>query len=150
MRLLLLCTAITALGIGAPVIAAGDLTRADVQEVVLTMGTDDAGRMYFEPSEFVFETGQAYKLKLVNIDPIKHEITFGEAGEKMFTRKVEVEDADGEMIVEVKGAVHEVEVGPGRTVDWYFVPVQTIEVAELACELEGHREVGMHGLVTFK
>lgn len=130
--------------------AVGDLTREDVQEVVLTMGSNDDGDMFFEPNEFVFETGQAYKLRMVNSDAIKHELTFGEAGEKMFTRKIQVETADGEMIVEVKGAVHEVEVGPGQTVDWYFVPVQTIETADLACELAGHREAGMFGTVTFK
>ena len=33
--------------------AVGDLTREDVQEVVLTMGTNDDGDMYFEPNEFV-------------------------------------------------------------------------------------------------
>ena len=150
MKLVFLSTVIAAIVIGAPVIAAGDLSRADVQEVTLNMGTNDDGTMYFEPNEFFFETGQAYKLKMVNTDLVKHEVTFGEAGEKMFTRKVQVEDADGEMIVEVKGAVNEVEVGPGQTVDWYFVPVQTIELAELACELEGHVEAGMHGHVTFK
>ena len=150
MKTLIVCTATAAIAMAAPVFAAGDLSRADVQEVIIKMATNDDGSMYFEPSDFVFETGQAYKLRMVNLDPVKHEVTFGEAGEKMFTRKIEIEDTDGELIAEIKGAVHEVEIGPERTVDWYFVPVQTIEATELYCELEGHREAGMVGTVTFE
>ena len=82
MKTLIICTATAAIAMASPVFAAGDLSRADVQEVIIKMATNDDGTMYFEPSDFVFETGQAYKLRMVNLDPIKHEVTFGEAGEK--------------------------------------------------------------------
>ncbi len=127
--------------------AAGDLSRANIQEVAIEMGTNDDG-MYFTPSEFKFETGVAYKWVLTNVDDIKHEVSIGEMKEKIFTRKIEIVDAEGELVAEVKGSIHEVEVGPHQSVEWYFVPVQTGEAMVLACELEGHAEAGMVGTVT--
>jgi len=124
--------------------AESDLSRANVQEVVLEMGTNDDG-MYFSPKEYKFETGQAYRLVMVNVDDIKHEVSLGEMSERIFTRKIEVTGADGDMVVEVKGHINEVEVGGNQTAEWFFVPVQTTDAVEIACELEGHRESGMFG-----
>lgn len=132
-----------------PVLAAGDITRTDVQEVRMEMGSKGS-KMYFEPSELTFETGKAYKLVLVNVDKLKHEVTLGEATEKMFTRKVEVLGPDGKMLAEIKGAVHEIELAGGATAERYFVPLQPVKKAETACELPGHKEAGMHGLITFE
>lgn len=69
---------------------------------------------------------------------------------KVFTRKVEVVGADDKMIAEVKGAINEVEVGPGGTVEWFIVPVQTGDNIEMECAIEGHKEAGMVGTVTIK
>jgi len=124
--------------------AQGDLSRANVQQVVLEMGSNDDG-MYFSPADFRFETGQAYKLVLVNTDDIKHELSLGDMVERIFTRKIEVEDADGNLVVEVKGRVHEVEIGPHQQVEWFFVPVQTTSAVQISCEIAGHKEAGMVG-----
>ncbi len=67
---------------------------------------------------------------------------------KIFTRKVEVLAADGTMIAEVKGAVNEVEVGAGGTVEWFIVPVQIGKNIPVECALEGHKEAGMVGTFT--
>ena len=147
MRRMLIASGIIALGMASPVIAEGDLSRANVIDVTIEMGSNADG-MYFKPDHFDFVTGQGYKLVMVNVDEIKHELALNEMGERIFTRKIEAADADGNLITEVKGAIHEVEVGPGQTVEWFFVPVQTTEDALITCEIPGHLEAGMKATVT--
>lgn len=127
--------------------ADGDLSRANVQTVVLEMGTND-GKMYFKPNHLKFSTGQAYKLVLKNVDTVKHEIEAGEFVEKIFTRKVEVRDDHGGLLAEIKGSIREIEIGPMAQVEWFFVPVQSGANLALECALPGHREAGMTGLIT--
>jgi uncharacterized cupredoxin-like copper-binding protein len=138
---------IAALAVAGPAVAEGDLSRANVIDVVIEMGSNDDG-MYFSPDHYEFVTGQAYKLVLTNVDEIKHEIALNEMGERVFTRKVQASDPDGNLITEVKGAINEVEVGPGMTVEWFIVPVQTTgDAAEITCEIPGHLEAGMRASV---
>lgn len=144
MRTLASAVAIMALAHAIPVQAEGDLSRAHVIDVTIEMGSNDDG-MYLKPNHFEFKTGQAYKLILVNVDEIKHEIALNEMGEKIFTRKVEIQDDAGELVAEIKGTIREVEVGPHQTVEWFIVPVQTTdEPVEITCELAGHYDSGMH------
>ncbi|MFT5220275.1 MAG: putative cupredoxin-like copper-binding protein [Gammaproteobacteria bacterium] len=126
--------------------ASGDLSRANVQTVVLEMGTRD-GRMYFEPNHLTFETGQAYKIVLRNVDTVKHEVEASEFAEKVFTRKVEIRNGKY-LVAEVKGSIREIEVGPKSEVEWFVVPVQTGKKMEMVCALPGHKEAGMFGTVT--
>jgi uncharacterized cupredoxin-like copper-binding protein len=138
---------IVALAAASSVFAEGDLSRANVIDVVIEMGSNDDG-MYLNPDHSEFVTGQAYKLILTNVDEIKHELALNEMGERIFTRKVEASDPDGNLITEVKGAIQEVEVGPGMTVEWFIVPVQTTDgPVEITCELPGHLEAGMRASV---
>jgi hypothetical protein len=44
-------------------------------------------------------------------------------GARVYTVKVEVADPGGEMLAEVHGAVHAIELAPGATVTWYFYPM---------------------------
>jgi len=149
MKTFLATAAALALAAGTAAFAAGDLSRTNVQTVTLEMGTNEDG-MFFSPKKMEFETGQAYKLVMTNVDEIKHEVALGELFERIFTRKLEIADKNGDLIAEVKGPVYEVEIGPGWTVEWFFVPVQTEENAILACELPGHKEAGMWNTVTLK
>ncbi len=142
MKYLSFAASILAAAIATPALAEGDLSRANVIEVHMEMGSNDDG-MYLSPANYVFETGQAYKLVMTNVDEIKHELALNEMVERIFTRKIQVEDADGNLVTEVKGAVWEVEVGPLQTVEWYFVPVQTMDEVEITCEIAGHYESGM-------
>lgn len=142
MKRILVSAALVALGTAGAGWAAGDLSRANVQTVRLEMGANDDG-MYFKPNDLTFETGKAYKLEMVNVDDIKHEVSLNELTERIFTRKVEIETPDGDLVAEIKGRIHEVEIGPHQTVDWFFVPVQTVDDAEITCEIEGHKEAGM-------
>lgn len=137
-----------ALAASWPAFAGGDLSRTDVIDVVIEMGSNDDG-MYLKPDTFGFETGRAYKLILTNVDEIKHELALNEMGERVFTRKVEASDADGNLVTEVKGAIREVEVGPKKTVEWFIVPVQpTGGPVEITCEIPGHLEAGMRASAT--
>ena len=144
---LLLATAAIAFASGAQ--AAGDLSRADPQEIVLEMGTS-GDKMYFKPDHLDLETGKAYKIVLRNLDEIKHEFAGHELIDKLFTRKVEIADSSGNLVAEIKGNVREIEIGPKREVEWFIVPIQTGENIAMECELEGHREAGMVGTVTIK
>ncbi len=145
-------TIATIIGLSALVVATnataeGDLSRANVIDVTIEMGSNDGG-MFFRPDKYNFVTGQAYRLILTNVDEIKHEIALNEMGERIFTRKIEASDTDGNLITEVKGSINEVEVGPGMTVEWFIVPVQTTDgPVEITCEIPGHLEAGMRASV---
>lgn len=141
----------TTLAATGPALADGDLSRANVIDVVMEMGSSDGGKMYLKPDSYEFVTGQAYRLVLTNVDEIKHELALNEMVERIFTRKIEASDAEGNLITEVKGSINEVEVGPGKTVEWFIVPVQTTdEPVEITCEIPGHLEAGMRASVMIK
>lgn len=100
--------------------AEGDLSRVDTQEIVTEM--ELKGReMHFKPNHLDLATGKAYELVLRNVDTQKHEFESHGLVEKIFTRKVEVVQ-HGKMLAEIKGAVREVEIGPGAEAVWYIVP----------------------------
>lgn len=150
MKSIISAAAVAMLAAAIPAQAEGDLSRANVIDVTIEMGSNDSG-MYLKPNEFEFVTGQAYKLILVNVDEIKHEIALNEMGERIFTRKVEITDDAGNLVAEIKGTIREVEVGPKQTVEWFIVPIQPTDgPVEITCELPGHYEAGMLASVTIK
>jgi uncharacterized cupredoxin-like copper-binding protein len=135
--------AVLVVSLAGSAFAEGDLSRANVMDVVIEMGSNDDG-MYLKPDHYEFVTGQAYKLILTNVDEIKHELALNEMGERIFTRKVEIADENGDLFAEIKGSIREVEVGAGKTVEWFIVPIQTTdEPVEITCEIPGHLEAGM-------
>ena len=140
--------ALPVFGLVAQAYAGGDLSRADPAEIVIEMSQKDAKHMYFKPDHINLETGKAYKIVFKNLDKIKHEFAAPEFAARVFTRKVEVLGADGKMIAEVKGAINEVEVAGGGTVEWFVVPVQTAKNIPMECAIEGHKEAGMVGTIT--
>jgi uncharacterized cupredoxin-like copper-binding protein len=140
-----LCAVLAWAALGGAALGAGDLAAQEPRTVRLTLG-DARNRMVFAPKTLSFETGVLYKLVLHNAGPEKHELDAPELVSAVYTRKVEVLDADGRMLAEVKTpTLQEIEVAPGATVEWYFVPVRTVEDGELLCDLPGHREAGMVG-----
>lgn len=149
MKALPILLAITAFLFTSGAQAAGDLSRASPQEIVIEMGTS-GDRMYFKPNHLDLETGKAYKIVLRNLDETKHEFAGHELFEKLFTRKVEISDLSGDLVAEIKGNIREIEVGPKREVEWFIVPIQTGENIPMECELEGHKQAGMVGTVTIK
>ena len=133
--------------------AEGDLTRQEPIEVNVSLGTKE-GKMVFEPNTLTFETGKLYKLVLSNPSPVKHYFTSYSFASKVFTRKVEVLK-DGNAVAEIKGDISEIEVFPGGTSEWWFVPIQTGTFTDLHCHVgmdggETHASQGMIGTIIIK
>lgn len=142
------------LAMGGASLAQGDLTRQEPIEVRVNLGNPEDARV-FEPADITFETGKLYRLVLRNPSKTKHYFTSPGLAERVFTRKVDVKDADGERVSEIKGAIREIEVFPGGTAEWWFVPVATVESTALYCNVEDedgktHTEKGMVGKIEIK
>jgi uncharacterized cupredoxin-like copper-binding protein len=135
--------------------ASADLTRQEPIVVKVNLGNAEDARV-FEPSGITFETGKLYRLVLHNPSKVKHYFTSPGLAERVFTRKVEVMDASGEKTVsEIKGAIREIEVYPGGTAEWWFVPVAAVGSTELFCNVKDedgktHTEKGMVGSIEIK
>lgn len=135
--------------------AGGNLAKQKPIEVRLDLGKDGVDTHRYYPDTLTFETGKLYKLVIHNPSNSKHYFTsLGLAG-KIYTRKVQVMDDLGKgakTIGEIKGAIREIEVYPGGTAEWWFVPVATGTV-NMGCgikEKDGktHKEKGMRGKIT--
>ncbi|MBI2880715.1 MAG: biphenyl 2,3-dioxygenase [Candidatus Tectomicrobia bacterium] len=122
--------------------AAGDLSAQNPIVVEVRLGSRQ-GHLAFEPKELTFETGRLYKLVLINPSPVKHYFSALRFAAAVWTRKVQ--DAG----MEVKGAIREIELLPGKRAEWFFVPVQA-GVFELRCTIPGHAEAGMIGRVALR
>jgi uncharacterized cupredoxin-like copper-binding protein len=110
---------------------------AAVDTVAIHLGTA-AGELRFDPDHMQFTAGQRYRLVLDNPSPEKHYFTAKDFADGLWTQKVQ---AAG---VEVKGAIHELELKPGATAEWVFIPERP-GVYELHCAIAGHAEAGMVG-----
>ncbi len=145
LRLLKFCcvfwlAAIAIVGLVVPSAMAGDrIASTDTTEVRVSLG-NEAGALKFFPNEFEFVAGRTYKLVLRNPSPEKHYFTSKDFADVSWTRKVE---ASG---VEVKGAIRELELKPGATAEWVFVPEKP-GVYDLECTIAGHAEAGMTGTI---
>ncbi len=134
---------------GSLVFAKGDLTKQTPEVQKINLGSKSGQLAYF-PNHLEFETGKLYKLVIHNPSPQKHYLAAPGLAGAVFTRKVEVKGDHGEMIGEIKGVISEIELGPGGTAEWYFVPVKTGTRMELSCSIAGHKEGGMTGTVTIR
>jgi uncharacterized cupredoxin-like copper-binding protein len=148
----ILATAITVGGAGA----AGDLSRQTPIEITVTLGKP--GQHVFEPNRLRFETGKLYKLILTNTSNDPHYFTSHAFTQLIYTRKVQVTQMrDGKLVTlaEFKGAIREIEVYPGHSAEWWFVPVATGRVTDLQCGISGadgktHADHGMVGEIVIE
>lgn len=101
------------------------------------------GELKFVPNNLEFETGKKYKLILDNPSPIKHYFTAKDFADAIWTQKVEAGN------VEIKGAIHELELKPGAEAQWVFIPEKT-GIYDLYCSIKGHKEAGMIGKIVIK
>ncbi|MDZ4842762.1 MAG: hypothetical protein SH859_11580 [Hyphomicrobium aestuarii] len=138
----------------AVAMAAGDLSRQTPVEVTVELGTA-AGDLKFVPSSVEVETGKLYKLILKNPSPNRHYFSAPMLGSRVFTRKVQVFGKEGgkDAIAEIYGGITRVEVAPGATAEWWFVPVATGTVA-FQCNSgkagEKNADKGMIGQIVIK
>lgn len=156
MRLALLSGALASLGLclgGSPVAqAAGDLSRQTPIEITVELGKPGQHHAFI-PNQLKFETGKLYKLVLKNLSDDPHYFTSHEFSQRIYTRKVQVtQERDGKpsVLAEFKGAMREIEVYPGHTAEWWFVPIATGRLNDLRCGIVGkdgvsHADHGMTG-----
>ncbi|MTJ53723.1 biphenyl 2,3-dioxygenase [Anabaena sp. UHCC 0253] len=111
-------------------------------EITVSLG-NAANELKFEPNQLEFISGKRYNLKLNNPSPQKHYFTAKDFADAIWTQKVEAGN------VEIKGAIHELELKPGAKAEWVFVPLKPGKYA-LRCTIPGHAEAGMRGEILIK
>jgi uncharacterized cupredoxin-like copper-binding protein len=132
---------------------AGDLTRQEPIDIKVDLGGQGSGQYAFHPNSIRLETGKLYKLVLHNPSQEPHYFSSPQLAALVFTRKVQVMDRPGgKAIGEIKGVIREIEVYPGGTVEWFFVPVATGLAGDLHCPImapdgKTHAAHGMVGTV---
>lgn len=133
------------LSMGAAMAAPSDssvptlLQRSPV-EITVSLGTS-TNELRFVPDHLGLTAGQPYKLILQNPSQQKHYFTAKDFADIIWTQKVEAGN------VEVKGAIHELELKPGATAIWMFIPIKSGNYS-LRCPIPGHIEAGMTGTIT--
>jgi uncharacterized cupredoxin-like copper-binding protein len=115
-------------------------SQQPVNEVTIHLGTV-AGELKFEPANLEFESGKRYQLTLDNPGQQKHYFTAKDFADSIWTQKVEAGN------VEIKGAIHELELKPGAIAQWVFIPLKA-GAYRLHCSIPGHSEAGMQGMLT--
>jgi uncharacterized cupredoxin-like copper-binding protein len=136
--------------------AAGDLSRQEPIEITVELGKP--GQHAFVPNKLRFETGKLYKLILRNPSSDPHYFTSHAFTQLIYTRKVQVvQNRDGKTttLAEFKGAIREIEVYPGQTAEWWFVPVAAGRATDLRCGIVGadgksHSDHGMVGEIVIE
>nr|WP_225938713.1 plastocyanin/azurin family copper-binding protein [Kovacikia minuta] len=125
--------------IAAPTSVTGDLSKQAAIEVQVSLGTA-TDELKFVPDNLEFVTGKRYKLVLNNPSSQKHYFTAKDFADGIWSQKVEAGK------VEVKGAIHELELKPTATAEWVFVPIKPGSYP-LRCTIPGHAEAGMTGVI---
>ncbi|MFN6483503.1 MULTISPECIES: plastocyanin/azurin family copper-binding protein [unclassified Nostoc] len=120
----------------------GDLLKQPATEITVSLG-NSANELKFEPNHLAFEVGQRYQLRLNNPSQLKHYFTAKDFADGIWTQKVEAGK------VEIKGAIHELELKPGAEAEWVFVPLKSGTYG-LRCTIPGHTEAGMTGEIAIK
>ena len=119
---------------------AADIVSAADWDSMLTVRVD-MSELIFTPESLTLETGQPYKLEIVNTGTVKHYFTAEGFYQSVAFRKAQT--SEGEYKAPYFKAI---EVFPGDQVDLYFVPVVQGVFGSL-CTIAGHEEAGMHGTI---
>lgn len=133
----LLCLSISFLGMVTPAKADIPAISQAAIEVKVNLG-NSANELKFVPNQLEFIAGNRYNLVLTNPSPQKHYFTSKDFADAIWTQAVETDK------IEVKGAIHEVELQPGGELEWIFIPIKPGKY-ELHCSILGHTEAGMTG-----
>lgn len=114
--------------------------NTDFEIINVSLGNEQ-GQLIFSPNQLKFSAGKKYKLVLDNPSPEKHYFTAKDFADASWTQKVQAGK------VEVKGAIHELELKPEGLAEWVFIPEKQ-GIYELYCSIKGHKEAGMKGTIT--
>jgi uncharacterized cupredoxin-like copper-binding protein len=114
-----------------------NILKQPATEITISLG-NSANELKFEPNHLEFVPGKRYLLRLNNPSQLKHYFTAKDFADSIWTQKVQAGK------VEIKGAIHELELKPGGEAEWVFVPMKPGSY-ELHCAIAGHTEAGMKG-----
>ncbi|MBW4613435.1 MAG: cupredoxin domain-containing protein [Desmonostoc vinosum HA7617-LM4] len=114
-----------------------DLLKQPATEITISLG-NSANELKFEPNHLEMVSGKRYLLRLNNPSQLKHYFTAKDFADGIWTQKVEAGK------VEIKGAIHELELKPGAEAEWVFVPLKSGKYG-LRCPISGHTQAGMTG-----
>lgn len=114
-----------------------DLLKQPVSEITVSLG-NSANELKFEPNNLELVAGKRYLLHLNNPSQLKHYFTAKDFADGIWTQKVEAGK------VEIKGAIHELELKPGAEAEWVLVAIKPGKYG-LRCPIPGHTEAGMTG-----
>lgn len=117
-----------------------DLYRQNVTEIKVSLG-NSANELSFFPNRLEFVAGKRYKLVLDNPSPQKHYFTSKDFADASWSQKVQAAK------VEIKGAIHELELKPTGEAEWVFIPIKP-GTYNLRCTIPGHTEAGMTGTIS--
>jgi len=118
----------------AKALAGADWSKMETVTVTMT-------EYSFSPSPIVLKEGVPTRFVLKNAGKEAHYFVAERFFKTIATRKVQ--GSDGEVKAPSFTAV---EVYPGRTLEWFFVPAQKGEY-DLLCTVKGHAEHGMKGRI---
>jgi uncharacterized cupredoxin-like copper-binding protein len=121
------------------VFAATPLSKQSPLVKSIELGTV-AGELKFVPDHLTFLAGRRYQLQLTNNSSTKHYFTAKDFADAIWSQKVDAGN------VEIKGAIHELELRPGTRADWVFIPLRS-GIYQLRCTVPGHTEAGMIGTI---
>lgn len=125
----------------SPALAASPaLSQQPATEIQVTLG-NTAGELKFVPDTLQLTANKRYKLVLTNPSSVKHYFTAKDFADAIWTQKVDAGN------VEIKGAIHELELRPGSKAEWVFVTLKP-GAYNLRCVIPGHTEAGMTGKIT--
>ena len=140
-----------------PARAAGDLAQQEPVDVRVELGKAGSDEHRFFPAEIGFETGKLYRLVIHNPSPHPHYFTSASFADKIYTRKVQIAQPSDptKRLAEIKGPVREVEIYPGGSLEWWFVPVAAGNLTDLHCHVKDkdgrtHAEHGMTGVIRIR
>jgi uncharacterized cupredoxin-like copper-binding protein len=127
------------LGLDAGLALAASVPSSKRSPIVQTVSLgNEAGELIFTPNRLTFKAGSRYQLNLQNNSPTKHYFTAKDFADAIWSQKVDAGN------VEVKGAIHELELRPGSIAAWVFIPLRA-GTYNLRCTVPGHTEAGMVG-----
>lgn len=121
---------------------AADLAHQSPIAIEIALG-NAADALSFFPDELHFKSGKRYKLHLENHSPEKHYFTAKDFADAIWSQKVDAGN------VEIKGAIHELELRPATEADWVFVAIRPGTYA-LRCTIPGHAAAGMRGTLVIE
>jgi uncharacterized cupredoxin-like copper-binding protein len=131
--------AINSLGFDARFALADSVPLSKRSPIIQTISLgNETGELIFTPDRLTFKAGSRYQLNLQNNSPTKHYFTAKDFADAIWSQKVDAGN------VEVKGAIHELELRPGSKAEWVFIPLRA-GTYNLRCTVPGHTEAGMVG-----